>query len=138
MEEIVKHVLEDLNPDFPRQVKPGDIVVAGKHFGQSSGRAIAPKAMKATGIGCVVADTFSRTFYRNCFEVGLPAFELDGVTALVSEGDTIAIDLEHGLFSNVTTGVTRLGVPADPFLLDMLAAGGLIKMVAARPEWLGA
>tara|TARA_B110000503_G_C7172487_1_gene425016 strand:- start:448 stop:867 length:420 start_codon:yes stop_codon:yes gene_type:complete len=135
MEEIVKHVLEDVNPDFPSQVREGDIVVAGKHFGQSSGRAIATKAMKATGIGCVVADTFARTFYRNCFEVGLPALELDGVSALVSDGDRVLIDIAEGLFSNLTTGETRHAVPADPFLLNILAAGGLINLVASRPDW---
>lgn len=135
MDEIVKHVLEDLNPNFPHEVKPGDIVVAGKHFGQSSGRAIATKAMKATGIGCVMADTFARTFYRNCFEVGLPALELDGVTSLVNDGDRLVVDIAEGLFANLTTGETRQTDPADPFLLDMLAAGGLIKMVASRPDW---
>lgn len=135
MDEIVKHVLEDLNPAFPLEVQPGDIVVAGKHFGQSSGRAIATKALKATGIGCVVADTFARTFYRNCFEVGLPPFELDGVTALVSDGDQLVIDIAEGLFSNVTTGEVRRTAPADPFLLNMLAVGGLIKLAATRTDW---
>jgi 3-isopropylmalate/(R)-2-methylmalate dehydratase small subunit len=135
MEEIVRHVLEDLNPAFPLEVQPGDIVVAGKHFGQSSGRAIATKALKATGIGCVAADTFARTFYRNCFEVGLPPFEFEGITDLVSDGDRLVIDIAEGLFSNLTTGEVRHAAPADPFLLDMLALGGLINLVAARPDW---
>ena len=87
MTEIVKHVLEDLNPGFPLRVEPGDIVVAGMHFGQSSGRAIAAKALRATGIGCVVAETFARTFYRNCFEVGLPALEVAEAGDLVRDGE---------------------------------------------------
>lgn len=72
MDVLVRHVLEDLNPEFPKQVRPGDIVFAGKHFGQSSGRAIATKALQATGIGCVVAETFARTFYRNFWMGGAP------------------------------------------------------------------
>jgi 3-isopropylmalate/(R)-2-methylmalate dehydratase small subunit len=134
MSEIVKHVLEDLDPRFPLEVEPGDIVVAGRHFGQSSGRAIATKALKATGIGCVVAGTFARTFYRNCFEVGLPALEIAGVTDLVSTGDRLRADVTAGRFTNLTTGVTRTVAPADPFLLEMLDAGGLIKLAAARPD----
>ncbi|GAA3789007.1 MULTISPECIES: hypothetical protein [Amycolatopsis] len=134
MAEIVKHVLEDLNPEFPKRVRPGDIVVAGRHFGQSSGRAIATKALKATGIGCVVADTFARTFHRNCFEIGLPALALDGVSTLASDGDELTVDIATGEFRNETTGATRTAEPADPFLLEMLEAGGLIKLAAQRSE----
>jgi 3-isopropylmalate/(R)-2-methylmalate dehydratase small subunit len=134
MEEIVKHVLEDLNPEFPRKVQPGDIVVAGRHFGQSSGRAIATKALQATGIGCVVADTFARTFFRNCFEIGLPAMAISGVTDLVSDGDEVSVDIATGEFHNISTGQRANGEPADSFLLDMLDAGGLIKLAAQRSE----
>ncbi|MFD2415865.1 LeuD/DmdB family oxidoreductase small subunit [Amycolatopsis pigmentata] len=133
MEEIVKHVLEDLNPEFPRSVQPGDIVIAGRHFGQSSGRAIATKALQATGIGCVVADTFARTFYRNCFEIGLPALAVDGVTGLVSDGDEVSVDISSGEFRNLTTGAVRTSPAAPDFLLQMLEAGGLIKLAAAQP-----
>ncbi|MBO0847819.1 MAG: hypothetical protein J2P20_00025 [Pseudonocardia sp.] len=134
MDEIVKHVLEDLNPEFPDKVQPGDIVVAGRHFGQSSGRAIATKALQATGTGCVVADSLARTFYRNCFEIGLPVFGLSGVSSLVSDGDQVAVDIERGDFHNLTTGGEHHGSPADPFLLEMLRAGGLIKLAAQRPD----
>lgn len=134
MSEIVKHVLEDLNPDFPLQVQPGDIVVAGQHFGQSSGRAIATKALAATGVGCVVADSFARTFYRNCFEVGLPALEIEGATSLAADGDRVRVDLRSGVLANLTTGRSASGSQADPFLLDMLDAGGLINLAARRPE----
>ncbi|GAA2105483.1 3-isopropylmalate dehydratase small subunit [Actinomadura alba] len=137
MEEIVKHVLEDLNPAFPVEVRPGDVVVAGRHFGQSSGRAIATKALRATGIGCVVAGTFARTFYRNCFEIGLPALEIEGIADLVSDGDQVGVDVARGTFTNLTTGVTRTVPPADPFLLEMLQEGGLIKLAARRPELFG-
>jgi len=134
MTEIVKHVLEDLNPDFPLRVEPGDIVVAGRHFGQSSGRAIATKALRATGIGCVVAETFARTFYRNCFEVGLPALEVAEAGDLVRDGDRLRVDVSAGVLENLTTGQRGTGPAADPFLVEMLNAGGLIKLAAARPE----
>ncbi|GAA1318533.1 3-isopropylmalate dehydratase [Pseudonocardia xinjiangensis] len=134
MSVIVAHVLEDLNPRFPLEVQPGDIVVAGKHFGQSSGRAIAVKALKATGIGCVVADTFARTFYRNAFEVGLPVLELPGVSELVSDGDVLAVDVAAGTFRNEATGQERTVAPPDAFLLEMLRAGGLIPLAKKRTD----
>jgi 3-isopropylmalate/(R)-2-methylmalate dehydratase small subunit len=134
LEVMAEHVLEDLNPDFPLQVRPGDIVVAGRHFGQSSGRAIATKALKATGIGCVVADGFARTFFRNCFEVGLPALEIPGVSELVEDGHRLRVDIGGGVLTDLTTGRDAHGSPADPFLLDMLEAGGLIKLAARSPD----
>ena len=134
MSVIVAHVLEDLDPRFPVEVRPGDVVVAGKHFGQSSGRAIAVKALKATGIGCVVAESFARTFYRNCFEIGLPAMPLAGVTALVSDGDEVSVDIASGEFRNLTTGAVRTARPTDPFLLRMLQAGGLVELARRHPR----
>lgn len=126
LEEMAKHVLEDLNPAFPREVKPGDILVAGKHFGQSSGRAVAPKAIKATGIAAVVVEYASRLFYRNCFEVGLPLLECAGITYAVNDGDIIDLDMATGIVRNETRGVELKAKPIDPFLMDMIEAGGLI------------
>jgi 3-isopropylmalate/(R)-2-methylmalate dehydratase small subunit len=127
--EMAKHVFESLNPDFPRQVQKGDIVVAGRNFGCSSGRAIAPKAIKATGIAAVVAEGFSRTFYRNGHEVGLPILEIPGVHDLVSTGDRVRIDITNGTVTNLTTGKLLKGSPAPEFLLQMLQAGGLIPFL---------
>ncbi|GAA3352450.1 3-isopropylmalate dehydratase small subunit [Streptomyces antimycoticus] len=137
VEVMAQHVLEDLDPEFPLQVAAGDIVVTGRHFGQSSGRAIATKALKGTGIGCVVAESFARTFYRNCFEVGLPAIEVPGIKDLVNRGDVLSVDLSAGEVVNTTTGARATGSPADPFLIDMLEAGGLIALAAKRPELFG-
>ncbi|HEX3790067.1 MAG TPA: 3-isopropylmalate dehydratase [Pseudonocardiaceae bacterium] len=137
MSEIVKHVLEDLDPEFPAQVQPGDIVVTGKHFGQSSGRAIATKALQATGIGCVVAESFARTFYRNCFEVGLPALEVPGIGVIATGGGRLTVDLNTGVVTDIATGQTREGRAADPFLVEMLAAGGLIALAAQRTDLFG-
>jgi len=128
IEEMAKHVLENLNPNFPKNVKPGDILVAGKHFGQSSGRAVAPKAIKATGIGAVVVEYASRLFYRNCFEIGLPLLECPGITDGVNDGDMLYVDIATGLVRNETTGKEFHARPIDPFLMEMLEAGGLIPM----------
>jgi 3-isopropylmalate/(R)-2-methylmalate dehydratase small subunit len=127
--EMAKHVLESLNPDFPVKVQKGDIIVAGRNFGCSSGRAIAPKAIKATGIAAVVAEGFSRTFYRNGHEVGLPILEVAGISDLVNTGDRLRVDITNGTVTNFTTGKTLNGTPAPEFLLQMLQAGGLIPFL---------
>ncbi len=128
IEEMAKYVLENLNPHFAGEVKPGDILVAGKHFGQSSGRAVAPKAIKATGVGAVVVEYASRLFYRNSFEVGLPLLECPGITAGVSDGDILSVDITKGVIVNETTGKEFHAKPIDPFLMKMLEAGGLIPL----------
>ena len=134
LEEMAKHVLENYNPDFPKQVKPGDILVAGKHFGQSSGRAVAPKAIKATGVGCVVVEYASRLFYRNAFEVGLPLLECPGITASVNDGDILSVDITNGKIEDETTGEQFQAKPVDPFLMEMLEAGGLIPLAPRFSE----
>src|SRR3984885_178227 len=101
--EMAKHVLETANPDFPKNVKPGDIIVAGRNFGCSSGRALAAKALKATGIGAILAELFARTFYRNGHEIGLPLLEVSGVHALVETGDRIRVDITGGTVENLTS-----------------------------------
>lgn len=124
--EMAKHVLESLNPEFPRDVQIGDIIVAGRNFGCSSGRAIAPKAIKATGVSVVVAAGFSRTFYRNGHEVGLPILEVPGIDEIVETGDRLRIDIEAGSVLNLTSGKSLTTSPPPGFLLEMLRAGGLI------------
>lgn len=126
IDEMAKHVLENLNPDFPKNVKKGDILVAGKHFGQSSGRAVAPKAIKATGVVAVIVEYASRLFYRNSFEIGLPLLECEGITQEVSDGDIISVNMETSVVVNKTTGKEFHARPIDPFLMEMLEAGGLI------------
>ncbi len=127
--EMAKHVLESLNPEFPEKVEKGDIIVAGRNFGCSSGRAIAPKAIKATGVGAIVADRFARTFYRNGHEVGLPILEVPGFHEMVETGDRVRVDIENGTVVNLTSGRSLKTSPPPDFLLDMLRAGGLIAFL---------
>lgn len=133
MEEMAKHVLESHNPDFPLQVQPDDILVAGVHFGQSSGRAMAPKALQATKIGCIVAESFARTFLRNAYEIGLPILECPGITSLVVDGDQLTVDIPSGVI-RLPSGDVAQARPTDPFLLAMLSAGGIIPLVRQRVE----
>jgi 3-isopropylmalate/(R)-2-methylmalate dehydratase small subunit len=127
--EMAQHVFESLNPDFPKKVQKGDIIVAGRNFGCSSGRAIAPKAIKATGVAAIVAEGFSRTFYRNGHEVGLPILEVAGIHELANTGDRLRVDITTGVVTNLSTGRSIQGSPAPEFLRQMLEAGGLIPFL---------
>lgn len=129
--EMAKHVLETANPEFPKRVQPGDILVAGRNFGCSSGRAIAAKALKATRISAIVCELFSRTFYRNGHEIGLPLLEVPGVHELVETGDRLRIDIRGGVVENLTSGKSLRGAPPPEFLLEMVQAGGLIPLLKA-------
>lgn len=129
LDNMAKHVLESANPDFPRKVRPGDIIVAGRNFGCSSGRALAAKAIKATGIGAIVAEIFARTFYRNGYEIGLPLLEVPGIYDLVETGDRLRVDILQGTATNLTSGKALHGNPPSDFLLEMLDAGGLIPLL---------
>jgi len=133
--EMAKHVLETANPDFPLNVKKGDIIVAGRNFGCSSGRALAAKALKATGIGAIVTELFARTFYRNGHEIGLPLLEVPAVHEIVETGDRIRVDIQSATVENLTSGKSREGRPPSGFLLEMLQAGGLIPLLKASPEY---
>jgi 3-isopropylmalate/(R)-2-methylmalate dehydratase small subunit len=129
VKEMAEHVLENLNPDFPRERQPGDILVAGRNFGCSSGRALAVKALQATGIGCVVAEQFSRTFYRNAAEIGLPMLEAAGVHGLVETGDVLRVNVNTGIVENLTSRKSLRGNPPSDFILEMVRAGGLIPLL---------
>lgn len=132
--EMAKHVLESLNPRFPLEVERGDILVAGRNFGCSSGRAVAPKALRAAGIAAIVADQFSRTFYRNGHEIGLPILEMPGVHALIETGDRIRLDIVKGTVTNLSSGKTLHTEPPPEFLREMLLAGGLIPFLKSKPS----
>jgi 3-isopropylmalate/(R)-2-methylmalate dehydratase small subunit len=127
--EMAAFVLETVNPDFPKQVRPGDILVAGRNFGCSSGRALAAKALQATGVGAVVAELFARTFYRNGHEIGLPLLEATGVHELVQDGDRLRVDVRAGTLDNLTSGKSLRARPPSRFLLEMLESGGLIPLL---------
>lgn len=119
------HIFEGIRAELPLQVCEGDYVVAGRGFGSGSAREHAAVAVRAAGVRAIVAESFSRNFFRNAFNCGLPALEIQGICAAVHDGDQLAIDLNRGQVSNLSTGATIEGPPIPTFLLEMCEAGGL-------------
>jgi 3-isopropylmalate/(R)-2-methylmalate dehydratase small subunit len=126
------HTLEAVNPRFAAEVRPGDVVVAGRNFGCGSSRETAPEGLKALGVGCVVAASFARLFLRNAVAIGLPALPCPDAAAAVADGDDLEIDLEAGLVRNLKRGVTVRGRPLAAPMLDVLRAGGIAPLLRRR------
>jgi 3-isopropylmalate/(R)-2-methylmalate dehydratase small subunit len=133
-QELKKHVFEIALPEFAKGAKPGDIIVADENFGSGSSREHAPQAMRAIGVGAVVADSFARIFYRNAINLGIPAIEARGVRAIFEMGDTARIDLKGGRVTNLRTGASVAFPPIPPHLLGLLEAGGLVEKVRLELE----
>ena len=127
--ELKKHVFEILVPEFARDARPGDIVVAGANFGCGSSREHAPAGLKALGIGAVVADSFARIFFRNAINLGVPAVEARGVRALFEAGDPARVEMRAGRVVNERTGASVAFPPLPGHLLGLLEAGGLVEKV---------
>jgi 3-isopropylmalate/(R)-2-methylmalate dehydratase small subunit len=124
---LAKFVMEDSDiPDFAQKVQKGDIIVAGENFGCGSSREHAPIALKAAGVGAVVAPSFARIFYRNSFNMGLPIFELPQALE-IKQGDNITIDLENGKIINNTQNKTYDFKPIPPFMQELIECGGLMQ-----------
>ena len=126
-EELASHCMEDIDPDFVRKVRPGDIIVAGTNFGCGSSREHAPLAIKTAGVGVVIADSFARIFYRNAINIGLPILECPEAVKSCKAGDELEVELSTGEVLNVTTGQTFKARPYPEFMLQIVGAGGLIE-----------
>ena len=127
--ELKKHVFEIALPEFAANARPGDIVVAGPNLGSGSSREAAPAALRAAGVGAVVADSFARIFFRNCINLGVTAIEAKGARALFEKGDIARIEVRTGLIRNERTGKTVTFPPLPPHLLELLEVGGLVEKV---------
>jgi 3-isopropylmalate/(R)-2-methylmalate dehydratase small subunit len=126
------HTLESVNAAFASEVSPGEVVVAGRNFGCGSSRETAPENLKALGIACVVAESFSRLFIRNAVAIGLPVLVCHGVHQAFADGDEVVIDLEAGTISS-QDGEHRLqGDPLPPAMRDILAAGGILALLDSQ------
>lgn len=130
--ELASHCMEDIDTEFVKKVKPGDIIVAELNFGCGSSREHAPISIKAAGVSCVVAKTFARIFYRNSINIGLPILECPEAVDGISNGDEIEIDLDSGRIRNVTTGKEFQAKPFPPFMQQLINAGGLINYARER------
>lgn len=124
--ELAKHAMEDERPEFIREVKKGDILVALKNFGCGSSREHAPLALKAAGISCVIAESFARIFYRNGFNQGLPLLESFEASKEIEDGDLVRVDLATGEIFDQTQQKKYFAKPIPPFMQELIEDGGLI------------
>lgn len=128
--EMAAHALEDLDPDFAKHVKPGDVIVAGKNFGCGSSREQAAFCLTANKVGAVVAPSFSRIFFRNAINAGLPTIELPGIVDQIEANETVTIDLGRGV---LTCKAGEFSFPAlPPEVIGIVAAGGLVPYTKSR------
>lgn len=130
-EKLAEVAMEPLRPGFYRLVSPGDILVAGTNFGCGSSREEAPRAIAATGISCVVAESFGRIFYRNAINVGLPVVECKGLKGKLAEGDEVEVDIETGRIVRIRDSLVMEGDSKPELVLRILRAGGLIPFLRA-------
>jgi 3-isopropylmalate/(R)-2-methylmalate dehydratase small subunit len=125
-DELAKHAFEGVRPEFAREVKEGDIIVAGFNFGCGSSREHAPLALKGAKLKCIIAKSFARIFFRNAINIGLPLLEcLD--TDKIEEGDRIEVDFASGIITNTTKGQKYYATPLPDFVRGIVDAGGLIE-----------
>ncbi len=125
--ELAAHCMEDIDPDFVKKVKEGDIIVANMNFGCGSSREHAPIAIKASGISCVIASTFARIFYRNAINTALPILECDEAAKKIDDGDQVEIDFDTGVITNKTKNETYQAQPFPEFIKEIINAGGLLN-----------
>ena len=125
--ELVEHCMEDIDQDFLKRVQPGDIMMATTNFGCGSSREHAPLAIKASGISCVIANSFARIFFRNAINTGLPLLECDEAVAQTEAGDILEVDLSSGQIKNLTNGTTFTAKPYPDSMAELISAGGLIE-----------
>ena len=133
-EEMAEHAMEGIDPDFPKKIQEGDIVVGGTNFGCGSSREHAPLALKYAGIGAVIAESFARIYYRNSINIGLPALECPGITEAVEEGDTVEVDVAGGTVKITRTGVELSFTPLPDFMVEVLNDGGLVPYLKKNME----
>lgn len=130
--ELASHCMEDIDADFVKNVRQGDIMVADENFGCGSSREHAPIAIKTAGISCVIAKTFARIFYRNSINIGLPILQCPEAVDGISAGDQVEVDTVSGKITNLTTGKSFQAMPFPEFMQKLIAAGGLIGYASEK------
>ncbi len=127
MNELAKHVMEDIAPAFAKEVRLGDFIVAGRNFGCGSSREQAPRALKAAGVSAIIAKSFARIFYRSSFNVGLPLIECD--TDWIADGESLVVDLDSGEIAASSSGKRAKFSPIPSTMQTLLDDGGLIPHI---------
>lgn len=130
--ELASHCMEDIDKEFIRRVKKGDIIVAEKNFGCGSSREHAPIAIKAAGVSCVIAETFARIFYRNAINIGLPIIECPEAAAAIEAGDEVEVDFDTGTITDVTKKTSYQGQAFPEFMQRIIDAEGLVNYINNR------
>ena len=130
--ELAEHAMEDIDTTFAPNVRPGDVIVAGKNFGCGSSREHAPVVLKVKGVQCIVADSFARIFYRNAINIGLPIIECPEASRKISNGDEVEIDFNTGVIKDLTTGESFQGQAFPEFMQKIIAAEGLINYINSQ------
>ena len=128
-DELAKHCLEDLDEKFADNVKNGDLIVAGKNFGCGSSREHAPLALKASGISCVIAESFARIFYRNSINIGLPILESSEAANNITKGDLVKVDIDAGEIKNISKNENYKAKGFPTFIQELINSDGLINYV---------
>lgn len=121
------HAMEDIDPDFAKNVKPGDVIVGGYNFGSGSSREHAPLAIKASGVSLVIAKSFARIFFRNAVNIGLLTVESAQMADEIAKNDVLSV--ENGKIKDITTGKSYDLPPIDDYVKNILESGGLMEAV---------
>ena len=132
--ELAAHCLEDLDRDFVKKAKPGDLIVAGENFGCGSCREHALIALKTFGVSCVIAKSFARIFYRSSINIGLPIIECPKAAEEISSLDRAEVDFSSGTIRDLTTGKTYQSEPFPKFIQEIIDANGLINLTKKKGE----
>ena len=131
-QELSKHCMEDIDKEFTKKVKSGDIIVAKKNFGCGSSREHAPIAIKASGISCVIAESFARIFYRNSFNIGLPIIESPEAARGIEAGDEVEINFDNGEIKNISKDEIYKGQPYPEFIQKIIKNEGLVNYTRSK------
>ncbi|MDD4860007.1 MAG: 3-isopropylmalate dehydratase small subunit [Dehalococcoidales bacterium] len=130
--DLAKHCMEDIDQDFVKKVKPGDIIMATTNFGCGSSREHAPLAIKAAGVSCVIAKSFARIFFRNAINIGLPLLESEEAVDNTEPGDILEVNLDTGEIRNVTRKKVFHAKPYPDFMAGLISAGGLVEYTKTK------
>ena len=134
VEELAAHCMEDADPDFPKKVKKGDIIVGGENFGCGSSREHAPISIKGAGVSCVIAKSFARIFYRNAINIGLPIFTSPDAADNLKTGDTVQVDAAKGKIAKPGKSKAFTSEVFPEFIQDMIKSGGLMATASKRKK----
>ena len=133
-ETLGRYCMTAVDPDFPKKVRKGDIIVAGTNMGCGHDHATGPQAIKGCGVEAVIAESLTDWFLRNCINVGLLAIQYEGIKKEVKEGDELKIDVRSGKLTNLTTNKKMEFKPLPDFILEIIEAGGLVSHIMKRIE----